>query len=34
LPGRFLPPGDDFGDQLDGGGGTIDGPPAGEQGVR
>ena len=26
LPGRFLPPGDDLG--LDGGSGTVDGPPA------
>jgi len=28
LPGRFLPPGDDVGDRLEGGGGTVDGPPA------
>jgi len=28
LPGRFLPPGDDLGDRLDGGSGTVDGPPA------
>ena len=28
LPGRFLPPGDDVGERLEGGGGTIDGPPA------
>ena len=27
-PGRFLPLGDDLGDQIEGGGGTIDGPPA------
>ena len=27
LPGRFLPPGDDLGGRLEGGGGTIDGPP-------
>jgi pilus assembly protein CpaC len=27
LPGRFLPPGDNLGDQFEGGGGTIDGPP-------
>jgi len=26
LPGRFLPPSDDFGDSLDGGAGTVDGP--------
>jgi pilus assembly protein CpaC len=26
LPGRFLPPGDDLGGRLEGGGGTIDGP--------
>ena len=26
LPGRFLPPGDDLGGQLEGGGGTVDGP--------
>jgi pilus assembly protein CpaC len=26
LPGRFLPPGDDFGGSLDGGAGTVDGP--------
>jgi pilus assembly protein CpaC len=30
LPGRFLPPGDDLGGRLEGGGGAIDGPPAGE----
>jgi pilus assembly protein CpaC len=30
LPGRFLPPGDDLGERLDGGSGTVDGPPAGE----
>ena len=28
LPGRFLPPGDDLGGRLEGGGGTIDGPAA------
>jgi pilus assembly protein CpaC len=28
LPGRFLPPGDDLGGRLDGGSGTVDGPPA------
>jgi pilus assembly protein CpaC len=28
LPGRFLPVGDDIGEQLEGGGGTIDAPPA------
>jgi pilus assembly protein CpaC len=27
LPGRFLPSGDDIGEQLQGGGGTIDAPP-------
>lgn len=27
LPGRFLPPGDEIGQQLEGGGGVIDGPP-------
>lgn len=26
LPGRFLPPGDEIGQQLDGGGGIVDGP--------
>jgi pilus assembly protein CpaC len=26
LPGRFLPPGDDIGEQLEGGGGAVDGP--------
>lgn len=34
LPGQFLPPGDDVGDELEGGGGTVDGPqrrPAGER---
>jgi pilus assembly protein CpaC len=30
LPDRFLPPGDDFGGRLEGGGGTIDGPPLGK----
>jgi pilus assembly protein CpaC len=28
LPGRFLPPGDDVGGRLEGGGGTVDAPPA------
>ena len=28
LPGRFLPPSDAIGQQLDGGGGPVDGPPA------
>ena len=28
MPGRFLPSGDDIGEQLQGGGGTVDGPPA------
>ncbi len=27
MPGRFLPPGDELGERLDGGGGTLDGPP-------
>jgi len=27
LPGRFLPPGDDTSGRLEGGGGTVDGPP-------
>ncbi len=26
LPGRFLPPGDEIGQQLEGGGGVVDGP--------
>jgi pilus assembly protein CpaC len=26
LPGRFLPGGDDIGEQLEGGGGTVDAP--------
>lgn len=26
MPGRFLPPGDDLGERVEGGGGTIDGP--------
>ena len=30
LPGRFLPPGDDLGGRLEGGGGTVDGPPVDE----
>jgi pilus assembly protein CpaC len=34
LPGRFLPPGDDLGDRLEGGGGAVDGPPAGDAGRR
>jgi pilus assembly protein CpaC len=28
LPGRFLPSGDDIGEQLEGGGGVVDGPAA------
>ena len=28
LPGRFLPPADGIGQQLDGGGGPVDAPPA------
>ena len=28
LPGRFLPPGDDVGGRLEGGGGTVDAPAA------
>ena len=28
LPGRFLPPGDDVGNRLEGGGGTVDAPAA------
>jgi pilus assembly protein CpaC len=28
LPGRFLPPGDDIGDQFQGGGGPVDAPGA------
>jgi pilus assembly protein CpaC len=28
LPGRFLPPGDDIGNRLEGGGGTVDAPAA------
>ena len=32
LPTRFLPPGDDLGGRLEGGGGTVDGPPAGDAG--
>jgi len=28
LPGRFLPSGDNIGEQFEGGGGTVDGPPA------
>jgi len=34
LPGRFLPPGDDVGARLDGGSGTVDGPPAQERARR
>jgi pilus assembly protein CpaC len=34
LPGRFLPPGDDLGERLDGGSGTVDGPPAEDRGRR
>jgi pilus assembly protein CpaC len=34
LPGRFLPPGDDLGGRLDGGSGTVDGPPATGGGSR
>ena len=34
LPGRFLPPGDDLGGSLEGGGGTVDGPPADDNGRR
>ena len=34
LPGRFLPPGDDVGERLEGGGGTIDGPAVEGQGRR
>jgi len=34
LPGRFLPPGDDLGERLDGGSGTVDGPSASEGGRR
>jgi pilus assembly protein CpaC len=34
LPGRFLPPGDDIGERLDGGSGTVDGPPADDRGRR
>jgi len=34
LPGRFLPPGDDLGGRLDGGSGTVDGPPANNGGSR
>ena len=29
LPGRFLPSGDDIGQQLEGGGGTVDAPAVG-----
>jgi pilus assembly protein CpaC len=28
MPGKFLQSGDDIGEKLDGGGGTVDGPPA------
>ena len=34
LPDRFLPPGDDVGNRLEGGGGTIDGPAASEPSGR
>ena len=34
LPGRFLPPGDDIGARFDGGGGTVDGPPAEDRARR
>jgi pilus assembly protein CpaC len=34
LPGRFLPPGDDLGERLDGGSGTVDGPPAEDRARR
>jgi pilus assembly protein CpaC len=34
LPGRFLPPGDDLGGRLEGGGGTVDGPPVADAGRR
>jgi pilus assembly protein CpaC len=34
LPDRFLPPGDDVGERLEGGGGTIDGPPVGSSAGR
>jgi pilus assembly protein CpaC len=34
LPGRFLPPGDDFGGRLEGGGGTVDAPPVADAGRR
>jgi pilus assembly protein CpaC len=34
LPGRFLPPGDELGGSLEGGGGTVDGPPADDNGRR
>ena len=34
LPTRFLPPGDDLGGRLEGGGGTVDGPPAADSGRR
>ena len=34
LPSRFLPPGDDLGGRLDGGSGTVDGPPADDRDRR
>jgi pilus assembly protein CpaC len=34
LPGRFLPPGDELGGSLEGGGGTVDAPPADDNGRR
>jgi pilus assembly protein CpaC len=34
LPGRFLPSGDDIGEQLEGGGGAIDGPVAANEAGR
>ena len=34
LPGRFLPPGDDLGERLDGGSGTVDGPAPKDAGRR
>ena len=34
LPGRFLPPGDELGGRLEGGGGTVDGPPVADAGRR
>jgi pilus assembly protein CpaC len=34
LPGRFLPPVDDLGGRLEGGGGTVDAPPVTDAGRR